>query len=180
MNYTATEPTWWIAHGETVGSGFLSAGATLSTGAKFFETFSVESNFQSRLREIKANPEAAQKTAAPTEPFARLAWVRWQREVGGLILPNGLSLLTSRESQSQITATVLSANLGLIELPVRWKAESGWVELSSEQLMQVAGAIAGHVRACFEAEEAVAAMLTADPTVNVEAAFDAAYIEVMG
>jgi len=179
MDYKATEPTWWITHGETVSSGFLSTGSTLSTGANFFETFSVESDFQSRLREIKDNPEVAKRSGAPTEPFARLAWVRWKREVGGLTLPNGLSILTSRESQSQITATILSANLGLIETPVRWKAKSGWTELSLEQLMQVASGIAGHVKACFAAEEAVETMLTADPTVNVEVAFDAAYIEAI-
>jgi hypothetical protein len=184
MHYTATEPTWWIAHGDGVSHGHLRAGAALTTGAAFFETFTDRQAFRRRLREIEADPEAARRSGAPTEPFARLAWLRWRHETAGLDLPGGQRIQTTRESQAQITAVVNSLQMGLISEPVTYKLDSGWADLSAVEVTAVARAVSGHVKASFRAERAVAAQLDAmdDPeSADVGALFLAAYAaEVAG
>lgn len=183
--FKASEHTFWMAHSDanSVQSGELGAGKSLTTGQTYFETYSDRRTWLARLREIEEDYDAALWSWIESErlknPKAKLAHYRWQREVGGLTLPNGVSLVTTRESQAQITATVLSASLGVIQMPVRWKAQSGWVELSQEQLTQIAADIAGHVRACFAAEEVVEAMVTEDPALDVIAAFEKAYAAAM-
>jgi hypothetical protein len=184
MHYTATEPTWWIAHGDGVSHGHLAPGAALTTGAAFFETFTDRQAFRRRLREIEADPEVARRSGAPTEPFARLAWLRWRHETAGLDLPGGQRIQTTRESQAQITAVVNSLQMGLISEPVTYKLDSGWADLSAVEVTAVARAVSGHVKASFRAERAVAAQLDAmdDPeSADVGALFLAAYAaEVAG
>lgn len=178
MEFTAKEATWWIAHGEGVSHGHLAPGAALTTGAAFFETFTDRQAFRRRLREIEADPRAARRSGAPTEPFARLAWLRWRHETAGLDLPGGQRIQTSRESQAQLTAVVNSLQMGLIAEPVTYKLDSGWADLSAAQVTAVAQAVGGHVKACFAAERAVAAQLDAmdDPAgADVAGLFEAAY-----
>ena len=161
MQFTATEPSWWIAHGEGVSHGHLAPGAALTTGSAFFEVFTDRQAFRRRLREIEADPEAARRSGAPTEPFARLAWLRWRHETAGLDLPGGQRIRTTRESQAQITAVVNALQMGLIAEPVTYKLDSGWADLTAAQVTAIAQAVGGHVKACFRAERAVANQLAA-------------------
>lgn len=182
MDYTATDPTWWIAHGDGVSHGHLRAGASVTTGAAFLETFTDRQAFRRRLREIEADPEAARRSGAPTEPFARLAWLRWRHETAGLDLPGGQRIQTTRESQAQINAVVNSLQMGLISEPVAYKLDSGWADLSTAEVIAVAQAVGGHVKACFAAERAVANQLETmdDPGgIDVAGLFQAAYLEEM-
>ena len=178
MEYRATDPTWWIAHGDGVSHGHLAPGASVTTGAAFFETFTDQQTFRTRLRGIEADPEAARRSGAPTEPFARLAWLRWRHETAGLDLPGGQRIQTTRESQAQITAVVNSLQMGLISGPVAYKLDSGWADLSTAQVTAVAQAVGGHVKACFRAERAVSVQLEAMDeleSADVAGLFQAAY-----
>ncbi|WP_306006452.1 DUF4376 domain-containing protein [Aquicoccus porphyridii] len=117
------------------------------------------------------------------EKFAKLADLRWKRETGGISLEGGMRVNTSRESQAQIAASVQSIEAGLLTEPVDWKLETGWVELTADQILTIAQAVADHVQRCFAAERRVAARmesLAGDLSdVDVAHAFDDAYDALM-
>lgn len=113
-----------------------------------------------------------------TQMFAGLASLRWQRETGGIALPDGSQVSTTRESQAQITSAVNSLQNGLIVEPVAWKLASGWADLTAAQVTAVAGAVADHVKRCFAAERAMQVQMEALADLagfDAETAFDAAY-----
>ena len=105
-----------------------------------------------------------------------LADLRWQRQSGGLTLPDGTRIATDAESRASIAGAVTGLSMGILTAPIAWKAETGWIDLTAEQVMTIAAAVAQHVQRCFEAERAVALALVADPTLDVAAAFDAEMI----
>lgn len=122
---------------------------------------------------ITAEDKQAMRRAAV---HAALAELRWERETGGLSLPDGTRISTSRESQAQISSVMQSLGAGLITGPMEWKMTSGWVQISPEQVAGIAAAVAHHVKACFAAERAVAEMLETLPgdlaDQDLQAAFD--------
>lgn len=125
---------------------------------------------------ITAEDKAA---TARDEKYAALSNLRWQRETGGLSLPGGIQIITTRESQAQIAGVVQSINAGLISEPLDWKLASGWQQLTTAQITAVAGAVADHVKQCFAAERAVTSQMDAIAGdlsgFDIIAAFDAAY-----
>lgn len=125
---------------------------------------------------------AADKQAARrADAMARLAELRWQHETGGLTLPDGTHVATTRQSQAQIASVMQSLEAGLITAPVDWKTASGWVQLSAAQISALAAAVALHVKACFAAERSVAEQLETLPgdlsDVDLPAAFVQALIQ---
>lgn len=78
---------------------------------------------------------------------------RWRRETGGITLAGGVRVSTGIADQSRIAQVIqgMEAN-GYEDVP--FKAESGWLTLTLEQMKAMLKAIAAHVRACFEAERA--------------------------
>jgi hypothetical protein len=117
----------------------------------------------------------------PADPYRILSDLRWQRETGGITLPDGTEISTTRESQSLIIGTVLSIQTSLITGPVAWKADSGWVNLTGPEIIALAAAVAQHVQKCFAAERATSVMLATlqnDPALDIEAAFNAAFAAV--
>ena len=117
----------------------------------------------------------------PTDPYEVLSDLRWRRETGGITLPDGTEISTTRESQSLIIGTVLGIQTSLITGPVAWKAESGWVNLTGPEIIAMAAAVAQHVQKCFAAERATSVMLETlenNPTLDIEAAFNAAFAAV--
>lgn len=111
--------------------------------------------------------------------YAALADLRWKRETGGMTLPGSITIITTRESQAQISNVVQSIQNGLITEPVDWKLASGWQQLTTAQITSIAGAVADHVKRCFAAERAVSEAMDAVTgdlaAFDIEAAFDAAY-----
>lgn len=88
---------------------------------------------------------------------------RWAVETGGITLPNGVKVLTGIDDQTRITSAI--AGMEAEGYPsVDFKAASGWVELSLDELRALRGFVAGHVRACYSAErshhEAIASLAT--------------------
>jgi len=76
---------------------------------------------------------------------------RWEVEVGGMKLPNGTELHTRVDDQNRITSVIANARLAGVS-EVDFKAKSGWVTLTLQELEQIAAAIALHVQECFTAE----------------------------
>lgn len=121
-------------------------------------------------------------SVARAEKHLALADLRWQRETGGLTLPEGTHIRTTRESQAQISSVMQSITAGLITDPVDWKLTSGWVGISTEQLTEIARRVADHVKRCFAAERYVSEQMEMTPgdlsDFDISAAFDAAYGQV--
>ena len=113
----------------------------------------------------------------------RLANLRWQRETGGISLPDGTPVRTDRNTQTQLTGAVVQAQAGVLT-EVRWKLENGFVTLTAAQLLGIATAVAAHVARCFAAEEVVTTAITAAETtealkdINLVEAFEAALTEI--
>lgn len=76
---------------------------------------------------------------------------RKQVETGGVTFPNGMTVSTGIDDQNRITSVIANADLSGVT-SVDFKAESGWITLSLEQVKGIAIAIALHVQACFTAE----------------------------
>lgn len=123
-------------------------------------------------------------TPPPPPPFPRetqialLSACRWEHEVGGLTLPDGRRIRTTRESQSQLSSAMLAYQSGHLIEPTTWKLESGWVELDATQIADIAAAVSAHIQACFKAEHDVSNALEsmlAYWTADVEVMFRDAY-----
>jgi hypothetical protein len=184
ITFVAEKQTFWIAHEESaLEHGILETGENISTGLTHLETYEDPRDWNSRLVLLRKDYERALdawlRVLRLRDPLAKLADYRWHKETGGMTLPDGMSILTTREAQAQITSTTLALSLGTVEPPVRWKAESGWVSLGRDEIGFVAAAVALHVKTCFAAEEEVQSRLEADPDLDVLAAFDATYAQMM-
>ena len=78
---------------------------------------------------------------------------RWDVMTGGLTLPGGISVGTTIDDQNRITSVIANAQLAGVE-SMDFKAQSGWVTLSLDQVRGIAAAVALHVHACYAAERA--------------------------
>ncbi len=90
------------------------------------------------------------------EVLASLAAYRFDFEVAGLSLGEGLAVRTDRESQSQLANAYVTLKNGLIP-DTDWKATNGWQLVDLEQIEPIAKAVAAHSRACFRGERLVQA-----------------------
>jgi len=179
-DFTATTPTYWIAHSRgDVQSGFLAEGERISTGLDYLETHDSPLVQQQRIAALAQDyPRAVaewHETLRLRDPLEHLADYRWQKETGGLTLTTGPRIHTDRISQSQMTSTLTALTEGMVQEPVQWKTESGWLSWTRADLVAAATEVAAHVSKCFQAEKVVAAQVADDPTIDVKAAFDAAY-----
>lgn len=182
-DFTAVTPTYWIAHSRRdVQSGFLEEGEHISTGLEYLETYESPLVQQQRIAALAQDyPRAVAEwleTLRLRDPLMRLADYRWRKETGGLELTTGIRIQTGRTSQSQMTSTLTALAEGMVGEPVIWKAVSGWVAWTRLDLKQAATEVAEHVRKCFAAEEITMLQVADDPTIDVESAFDAAYLVV--
>lgn len=109
---------------------------------------------------------------------------RWEIEEGGVGLPDGTRILTAKTDQNRITSVVVNAQLAGIA-SVDFKAETGWMTLSLDQITGIAGAVARHVQACFSAErvhhDAIALLdAVTIETYDVEAGWPSAMMDAQG
>ncbi len=99
------------------------------------------------------------------QKLAELAALRYEKETAGITL-NGASIETDRASQALITGAWSISQINPAVL-IDWKTATGdWVQIDAATIAGIAGAVAGHVQACFSAErvhaEAIAALETAE------------------
>lgn len=104
--------------------------------------------------------------------------LRWQHETGGITLPTGVRVATGIDDQNRITSVIANAQLAGVE-KVDFKAASGWVTVTVQELQAIAAAIAVHVQACFTAErvhheaiDAIAAQYEGEALQSALAAYD--------
>lgn len=106
---------------------------------------------------------------AKTQLLERLADIRWQKETGGIEL-EGIKISTDRQSQAMITQTVAGLNLtNATDNPittVKFKSDSGFVELSAEQIAAIGIAVTRHVEACYAREQELASKIESIKTIK--------------
>lgn len=83
--------------------------------------------------------------------FAAIAERRWQAETGGLYL-QGTFVNTEDRSKTLLNGSALKAMRNPAYV-LRWKTPEGFVELTAEQVLYFADAVADFVQACFDREE---------------------------
>lgn len=112
--------------------------------------------------------------------IGQLASYRFDVEVAGIELSDGLRVKTDRESQAQLNSAYTTLKYGLIP-DTDWKAANGWQVVSLEQMEPIARALAAHVRGCFRGERTVGTAITSATTmaqieaIDIQAQFMAAY-----
>lgn len=93
---------------------------------------------------------------------------RYQKEISGIEV-NGVTVDTTRESQSLITGAAVSAMLDST-YTCRWKTPTGFIELDAAATIALAQSVRVHVQACFDRERELLEQLEAG-TYNSAVAF---------
>jgi hypothetical protein len=90
---------------------------------------------------------------------------RYAAETGGISVA-GVAVLTSRDSQAMIAGATAAAKDGVIA-SFNFKAATGWVTLTADQVIAIGRAVATHVQTCFSAgmraDAAIDAALASSP-----------------
>ena len=97
---------------------------------------------------LAAAPEP-EPLPAPDWP-ALIAARRFQAETGGVIV-EGIQVNTERDSQSLLTGAAFAASLDP-GYHIKWKAATGFVDLTGEQIIGIASQVRAFVQACFNRE----------------------------
>jgi hypothetical protein len=95
---------------------------------------------------------------------------RYEKENGGITVGEA-EIDTDRNSRAMLHAAKYGFDKELAT-SVHWKAKSGFVTLTSEQIMAISQAVFAHVQACFAAEAAHNAAIDAVTDVAELAAYD--------
>lgn len=125
------------------------------------------------VRAVEMTPDELAALAAPASADdlrAHAAARRFRVETGGVAV-GGATVDTTRESQSMINGALAFVQVaGAASMP--FKAKSGWITLTGEEVAAIAVTVAGHVQACFAAERAVDEAIT-DGTITTREQIDA-------
>lgn len=105
------------------------------------------------------------------EAVRGLAAYRLKIEEGGAAVPGGGKVLTSRADQSQLNSVYSTLKAGLVTT-IDWKAPTGWISATLEDVEPLARISAVHVQSCFSAERQVSELLEAQGTVDDVLAID--------
>lgn len=97
--------------------------------------------------------------------------MRWQHETGGLTLPNGVRILTAKDDQDRVNAVLTNMERYAIA-EVDFKAASGWVRASYEDVKAIGAAMMQHVQACFTEEKAHHDAIDALDSIEAVAGYD--------
>jgi len=99
---------------------------------------------------MTAAEKAARDSAIAAEWAGRIAARRFQAETGGVTV-QGIPVNTERDSQALLTGAAFAASLDPA-YQIKWKAATGFVDLSAQQIIGVASAVRAFVQACFNRE----------------------------
>ena len=81
---------------------------------------------------------------------SQIAARRFQVETGGVTV-EGVQINTERDSQSLLTGTAFAASIDP-DYRIKWKAATGFVDLTGEQVMGIASQVRAFVQTCFNRE----------------------------
>ena len=99
---------------------------------------------------MTAAEKAARDSAIAAEWTGRIAARRFQAETGGVTV-QGIPVNTERDSQALLTGAAFAASLDP-GYHIKWKAATGFVDLSAQQIIGVASAVRAFVQNCFNRE----------------------------
>lgn len=109
-----------------------------------------------------------------TQKKADIAAARYVAETGGVTV-SGATIDTDRDSQALITGAALAAVIDN-SYSLNWKTESGFVHLTTPEIIAVAQAVRAHVQACFDREAELVALVdaaeTAEALANIDISFE--------
>ena len=95
--------------------------------------------------------EIAERDEAVTAAWMdQIAARRYQVETGGTTV-EGVQVNTERDSQALLTGAAFAATLDPA-YHIKWKAATGFVDLTAQQIIGVASAVRAFVQACFNRE----------------------------
>jgi hypothetical protein len=113
--------------------------------------------------------------AARAQLLDRVAEKRWKVETGGIEI-NDIKVSTDRQSQAMITQTVAGLNLvNATDAPiekVKFKADSGFVELTPEQIAYIGMCVTRHVEKCYALEAELCEEILTAPDLEALRAVD--------
>lgn len=99
---------------------------------------------------MTAAEKAARDSAIAAEWAGRIVARRFQAETGGVIV-EGIQVNTERDSQALLTGAAFAASLDPA-YQIKWKAATGFVDLTAQQIIGVASAVRTFVQASFDRE----------------------------
>ena len=99
---------------------------------------------------MTAAEKAARDVLIAAEWAGRIAARRFQAETGGVIV-EGIQVNTERDSQALLTGATFAASLDPA-YQIKWKAATGFVDLTGEQILGIASQVRAFVQACFNRE----------------------------
>ena len=99
---------------------------------------------------MTAGEKAARDELIAAQWADQIAARRFQVETGGVTVA-GVQINTERDSQSLLTGAAFAASIDP-DYRIKWKAETGFVDLSAQQIIGVASAVRAFVQACFNRE----------------------------
>ena len=104
-----------------------------------------------------AQIEAAGAEVAKEGLLAYLSAWRRKAQTAGVVW-DGHEAGTDRDSRAAVMQAISAIDMGVMSSPITWKFENDFAELTRDQLVSLAEAMAAHVQACFDLQ----AQLTAD------------------
>ena len=99
---------------------------------------------------MTAAEKAARDELAAEQWAGQIAARRFQVETGGVTVA-GVQINTERDSQSLLTGAAFAASIDP-DYRIKWKAETGFVDLTGEQVMGITSQVRAFVQACFNRE----------------------------
>ena len=99
---------------------------------------------------MTAGEKAARDEEVTAQWADQSAARRFQVETGGVTVA-GVQINTERDSQSLLTGAAFAASIDP-DYRIKWKAETGFVDLTGEQVLGIASQVRAFVQACFNRE----------------------------
>lgn len=99
---------------------------------------------------MTAGEKAARDEEVTAQWADQIAARRFQVETGGVTV-EGVQINTDRDSQSLLTGAAFAASLDP-GYHIKWKAATGFVDLTGEQILGIASQVRAFVQACFNRE----------------------------
>ena len=99
---------------------------------------------------MTAGEKAARDEELTAQWADQIAARRFQVETGGVTVA-GVQINTERDSQSLLTGAAFAASLDP-GYQIKWKAATGFVDLTGEQILGISSQVRAFVQACFNRE----------------------------
>lgn len=141
----------WIESDGRYAFGLQAEGAVKIELARYLELLKLQAEGQIIVRGEDGRPAAIDSPRPVVENLpGMIAARRYQAESVGINV-RGISVATTRDSQSQIAGAALAASLDET-YTCNWKTAETFVKLDAQMLLAIAAAVRYHVQACFDRE----------------------------